>query len=260
MSYTPQFYDDKSRLERARTRAKEIDKLIGLRGKSVLEVGTGHGDLAYILAAEYDCNVVATEVITQNAWPNLTNHNLRLIELDISDVKSCNDILQDCMFDRILSFVVWEHMRHPYAALSECQRLLKTDGKKYLHAYLGGAPRLSHLHYLFPEPWLHLTNSELDIKHRMEKDELPWYFYCNRLTHAHYLTYFRKLGFYVTYENLIREPFDSDYYLANERILGLFPSYDLKTHGLQVVLEFDQSNPKVEILDPIYSKCNYRSG
>jgi cyclopropane fatty-acyl-phospholipid synthase-like methyltransferase len=259
MSYVPQFYDDQSRLERARARAKEIDKLIGLRGMKVLEVGTGHGDLAYILAAEYDCDVVATEVIAQNSWDGIKHGNLKLMQLDISDGNLASTI-PDNNFDRIISFVVWEHMRHPYAALRECQRILNHNGKKYLHAYLGGAPRLSHLHYICPEPWIHLTHSETELKNRISKEELPWYFYCNRLTHSHYLTYFRKLGFYVTYENIIREPFNSEYYIDNEQILGLYPLYDLKTHGLQVVLEFDKANPKEEIIDPVYKFSNYRSG
>lgn len=257
--FTPQFYDDESRLARARERAREIDKLIGLRGQRVLEVGGGHGDLAFILAHEYDCQVVATEIIAQNSWNELRHPRLQFIELDISEQGGA-DIFQDNHFDRIISFVVWEHMRHPFSALSECQRVLKPDGKKYLHAYLAGAPRLSHLHYIFPEPWLHLTSSESEIKARLSVNELPWYFYCNRLTHSHYLTYFRMLGFHITYENIIREPFDEGYYLENERILGLFPLYDLKAHGLQVVLEFDKDSPKSEALDPVYKYCNYRSG
>lgn len=258
-SFMPQFYDDQSRLERARSRAKDIDKLIGLRGMKVLEVGTGHGDFAYILANEFDCDVLATEVNQQDSWLDMQHPRLELRKVDLSLMEDSSSI-PDSSFDRIVSFVVWEHMRHPYAALKECARLLKPTGKKYLHAYLGGAPRLSHLHYLFSEPWLHLTHSEAEIKGRMGKDSLPWFFYCNRLTHSHYLAYFRRLGFYITYENLIREPFNEEYYSAHEHILGLFPLYDLQTHGIQVVLEFDRDTPKVEIQDPVYAKCNYRSG
>lgn len=260
MEVIPQLYDDQSRLDRARDRAKTLQQLIGLHsGMKVLEIGTGHGDVAYILAKEYNCDVVGTEIINQPSWEKINHPNLQLLELDIAN-QDTSQCFPDNHFDLIVSYVVWEHMRHPFSALRECARMLKPDGKKYLHAYLAGWPRLSHLAYALPEPWLHLTNSETEIKSRLGLENLPWYYYCNRLTHSHYLTYFRKLGFYVTYENIIREQFDNDYYEANERILGLYPLYDLKAHGYIVILEFDKNNPKVEIQDPVYSRCKYRSG
>lgn len=243
-------YDEQSRIDRARERASTVDKLIGLRGQMVLEVGCGHGDFCKVLAEEYDCEVVGTEVLVYPEWEKIKHPKVTLTQLDIA----AGQQFSENRFDRIVSFVVWEHMRHPWSALKECQRILKPDGKKYLHAYLYGAPRLSHLHYLIPDPWLHLTHSPNEIMQRLGKSELPWHFWCNRVSYLHYLQYFRKLGFYVTYENIIREPFPDDYYRENEKLLGLYSEYDLRMHGFQVVLDFDINNPKTPIDDAVYSK------
>lgn len=242
-------YDEESRLERARERAKSVDKLIGLRGKRVLEIGCSHGDFCKVLAEEYDCEVVGTEIIKQTTWQDIKSPNIKFFERDI-----CKEPFPNNEFDRIVSFVVWEHMHHPWTALEACQRMLRPTGKKYLHAYLYGAPRLSHLFSEIPIPWLHLTQSPKEIMERLGKNDLPWYYWCNRLSYQHYLNYFRQLGFYVTYENLIRDKFDQEYYDANEKYLGMYPLYDLKTHGFQVVLEFDSENAKRPISDPVYSK------
>ena len=196
-------YDEQSRITRAKERAETLDKLIGLRGQRVLEVGCGHGDFCKVLAEEYDCEVVGTEVLTYQEWDGFQHPNLTLTQLDI--VKEQR--FPDNSFDRIVSFVVWEHMRHPWSGLKECQRMLKPSGKKYLHAYLYGAPRLSHLTYAIPDPWLHLTHSPREILQRLGNDELPWHFWCNRVFYLHYLQYFRKLGFYILYENIIRKAF-----------------------------------------------------
>lgn len=247
-------YDQQSRIDRARERAKTVDSLIGLRGQRVLEVGCGHGDFCKVLVEEYDCEVVGTEVLPYEEWEVLSHPKLTLMQMDIAKEHQ----FPENHFDRIVSFVVWEHMRHPWSALKECQRILKPNGKKYLHAYLYGAPRLSHLHYIIPDPWLHLTHSPNEIKERIGKTELPWHFWCNRVSYLHYLQYFRKLGFYITYENIIREPFPEDFYQNNEQLLGLYSEYDLKMHGFQVVLVFDEFLPKNPIEDIVYSKFTNR--
>jgi ubiquinone/menaquinone biosynthesis C-methylase UbiE len=228
-------YDLESRLSRARDRANTVDKLLDLRGKKVLEIGCGDGDFCKVLADEYDCEVVGTEILKYEGWESVKHQNLELLQVDISK----GNYFPENYFDRIVSFVVWEHMRHPWSALKECSRILKPTGKKYLHAYLYGWPRLSHLYSELNEPWLHLTHSSDELMKRLGKESLPWYYYCNRLSYLHYLQYFRKLGFYIEYENIIQDPFPQEFYDANEKILGLYSKQDLKMHGFQVVLVFD---------------------
>lgn len=250
-------YDDESRIARAYERAVYLDELLDLKGKRILEVGCGHGDLLRILAEEYGCDVVGIDVMRHGYWRTITHDKVRFVEGDISQIL-LEPPFQENSFDRIVSYCAWEHIRHPFSALAICQKLLHPKGKKYLHVYLGGYAKLSHLYDVIPEPWAHLTRSVRELEEALGRKELPWYCWCNRLTHAHYLTYFRQLGFYITYEHIIEDKYD-DYYKENEQFLGLFPLSDLKNSALLAVLEFDETSPKQPIADPVYTKCTHNS-
>jgi cyclopropane fatty-acyl-phospholipid synthase-like methyltransferase len=96
-------YDEQARIDRARERAKTVDALIGLRGQRVLEVGCGHGDFCKVLAEEYDCEVVGTEVLPYEEWKTVSNPNLTLMHMDVANEQR----FPENHFDRIVSFVVW---------------------------------------------------------------------------------------------------------------------------------------------------------
>jgi SAM-dependent methyltransferase len=243
-------YESDERRKRAVERAAAIDRLIGLKGKRVLEVGCGHGDVSRVMAEDYGCEVVGVEILPLDTWEELAKvPNLKLVETDISQSP---DAFEENSFDLIISFVVWEHMRHPWSGLKNCQRFLKPDGKKYLHAYLCGWPMLSHLRGQIDTPWSHLLMSETEALAAVGRPELPWYYYCNRLSYQHYRNYFRRLGFFIEYEVLIREPVDENFLAENDRILGLYPDFDLRLHGFITILGFDEKSPKQPIADPVY--------
>ena len=124
-------YDDKTRAERGERYAALLERLIGIRGKRVLEIGCHLGDTTKVMAEKYDCEVIGVDVSQHPNWPELSSHpKITLIQADIS--KGHADLEADS-FDRIVSFVVWEHIRHPYSALKQCQLLLKAHQvDKYL--------------------------------------------------------------------------------------------------------------------------------
>jgi len=246
-------YEESERLERAKKRLQAVDKIIGLTNQKVLEIGCGYGESCYQLATEFKSEVVGTEIMTHKSWSNYQTNNLTLIEANLEKILS---IYGENYFDRIISFVVWEHVENPYQLLELCQRLLKPSGKKYLHAYLYGWPRLSHLSDVYKnKPWAHLLYSHDEMK-KIHGKELPWYFWCNRLSIHHYKFYFRKLGFLINHENHITEPVETVTSEDDKKILNLYPSTDLKIHGIQFGLEFDHANPKIEIPDPLYKNYN----
>lgn len=245
VSYTPE-----ARLERARKRARDVDSLLNLRGTRLLEIGCGAGDVCRVMAEEYECDVVGVDIMHHNAWQEIPPHpKLKLL---VEDIAKQSETFSRDSFDRIVSFVTWEHLRHPWSALRQCQQMLRPDGKMYLYSWLYGSAGASHLYGVSDDHWPHLVYSPTEIKARYNIAQLPWYFWCNRVSYQQYLFYFRQLGFHVTYEYFIRDTYDQGEYDKNEEILSLYPDWDLRTDGFQVVLEFDKFTPKQNISDPVY--------
>lgn len=245
LSYAPE-----ERLARARKQIELADKHVGLRGQRVLEVGCYHGDISLLLAEEYDCEVVGLDIRTHANWDSLNSHP-RISVLEASIIEP-HDLLSENSFDRIISFVVWEHIRHPWSALKVCQRVLRPSGKKFLRANLYRSALASHLYRQIDEPWPQLLYSANEIKEKFGIEEISEYFWCNKLTYQQYLFYFRQLGFYISHESFDGIKFDNDFYEDNENILGLYPKWDLEKDFFNVALEFDLENPKKAIKDPIY--------
>ncbi|TRV60306.1 MAG: methyltransferase domain-containing protein [Microcystis panniformis Mp_MB_F_20080800_S26] len=243
-------YDDRSRYERARERADRVSALCDLVGKRVLEVGCGDGDFCRFVADTYGCDAVGVDLRQSENWNAYSSDRVSFVAGDIS--KGLTQFSDDS-FDVIVSFVVWEHVVHPYSALRECQRLLRPNGVKYMHAYMYGWPRYSHLYRETNLPWLHLTHSSREIKLILNRSELPWYYWCNRLTYQHYLFYFRQLGFIVHHETMLADQDLPSVPSDSSSVLELFPTWDLQNHGFQVLLRFDPANPKLSIPDPVYA-------
>lgn len=243
-------YTIEARMERARARAVELDELCDMRDMRVLEVGCGMGDLARVLAQDYGCTVYAVDVMRHAEWVEQpTQAGVTFMEGDISNGTLGFD---ESSFDRIISFVAWEHILHPWSALANCQKLLAPRGKKYLYAWLYGSTHASHLYSITDDPWPHLVFSPKEASEKYNLDPLPWYYWCNRLSYQHYLHHFRKLGFFITKEILLK----SDATLPEDgyarKTLDLYPNWDLMTDGFKVVLEFDPDSPKQPVTDPVY--------
>lgn len=248
---TPQ-YDLESRIKRNKQYAEHLNSLFDLKGKRVLEVGPHLGDLSVILARDYGCEVVGIDPLAHDNWTEVQAEfpSIKFIQGDIASLPA---EFEDNSFDVILSFVVWEHIRHPWSALAQCQRVLKPGGKKFLRANLYRSSIASHLYGRIKEPWPHLMRSPDEIR-RHFKVSLGWAFWVNKLTYQQYLFYFRQLGFYITHEKLTQAHFNREFYDANEQKMGLYPEWDLKTDFFEVVLEFDPASPKTPVPDPVYSR------
>lgn len=243
-------YTLEARMERAKARALELDRVCGIRGMHVLEVGCGMGDLSRVLVQDFGCTVVANDMMPHKEWaehegvPNLT--------FSQGDISSSMLGFEENTFDRIISYVAWEHITHPWSALETCQKLLKPDGKKYLYAWLYGSTHASHLYSITDDPWPHLTYSANEAKERYKFTTLPWYYWCNRLSYQHYLHHFRKLGFFITYEIVMKSDAQLPEDPQQRQVLELYPNWDLMTDAFKVVLEFDPVTPKQPVADPVF--------
>lgn len=246
--------------ERKKIADKYFQELLAIfpdmAGKRILEIGTSAGDLTARLAGDCGCEVVGIDVMSYPNWSSVQEKHpsVRLVHGDIAvDLQD----IPDNYFDYIVSFVVWEHIRHPWSALSNCQRLLKPTGKKFIRANLYRSAIASHLYSRIPDPWPHLIYSPEEIARKLKIDEIGWAFWCNKLTYQQYLFYFRRLGFYITHEKLYRNGYyKQDFYEENEKKLGLYPDWDLRTDFFEVVLEFDGESPKKPVDDPVYRYLN----
>ena len=246
-------YDKEARDKRGRDYAAHLDKLLDIRGKRILEIGPHLGDLSIVLARDYDCEIVGIDPLEHPNWGEVMEQypSIRFIHGDMADPPAD---LEDNSFDLIISFVVWEHVRHPWSALSHCQRLLKPTGKKFMRANLYRSAIASHLYTKTKEPWPHLTYSPDEIKKRLKMPYLGWAFWVNKLTYQQYLFYFRQLGFYINHEVFWKVHFDQVYYDKYEQRLGLYPKWDLETDFFEVVLDFDPDAPKMPVADPVYAR------
>ncbi|MDK2970646.1 MAG: 2-polyprenyl-6-hydroxyphenyl methylase / 3-demethylubiquinone-9 3-methyltransferase [Candidatus Sumerlaeota bacterium] len=245
----PLAYTTEARQISARNTAQRIDNIVGLQGQRVLEIGCGYGDLSSEIARNYDAEVVGIDVRDLPQWKAFSHPNLSFQRVDLT--QNAN-VFPDNNFTRIISRAVWEHIRHPYTALCESQRMLRPDGKKYLYANLYRSSVASHLYKQIYFPWPHLVYSPETLAAMLGKEELDWAFWVNKLTYAQYLQYFRQLGFYITYEDLTVRKIDEGFYNEHEKKLGLYPRYDLALDFFEVVLEFEPERPKEEIPDPVY--------
>lgn len=255
LSPNPPGFDEDERKVRATRTAIRIDKIVGLRGQRVLEIGCGMGDLSFELVTNYDAEVVGIDVrdLQSEAWEKLNHPLLVLRQCDISKGRTG---LPENGFTRIISRAVWEHIRHPYTALDECRRILHPKGKKYLYANLYRSAMASHLYRHIDFPWPHLLFAPEVIaswfRRKSPEWSFDWSYWVNKLTYAQYLLYFKKLGFFVTYEALHKRKIDDELYGRFKDRLGLYPRFDLGLDFFEVVLEFDPESPKEPIPDPVY--------
>jgi len=246
---TPPGLAKDARADRARREAERLDKLVGLRGHTILEIGCGEGDLSFELAQNYDAKVTGIDVRDLESWKNLSHPNLTLVKHDLTTEELR---LPENGFARIISRAVWEHIRHPFTALRRCQLLLHPTGKKYLYANLYRSSIASHLYREIYFPWPHLLFSPETLASWLKKPQIGSAFWVNKLTYAQYLQYFRRLGFYITHEHFSKRAMDENFYKRFEGRLGLYPRFDLELDFFEVVLEFDPTTPKLPVPDLLY--------
>ena len=218
----------------ARKRAAYIDKLLDIRGKRVLEIGCGRGAFSHLLSKDYGCDVVGVDIV-EREWDSYRSFpGLDLRVLDVSE-EGHDDIGQ---FDLIYSSSVWEHMRHPFAALKGAKQLLKRDGRFFLSANLYRGPRASHRYREVFFPWPHLLFTDdvfeefyLHIGKRPNKP--AW---VNKLTYPQYEHYFRMLGLRAEDLWFSTLPMDEQFYGRFEDVLSRYPRTDLMHDFLNAIL------------------------
>jgi cyclopropane fatty-acyl-phospholipid synthase-like methyltransferase len=222
--------------EAARTRLTGVEQAgVPLRGRRVLEVGCGAGALSRVLAEEYDCDVVGLDIVSKPSWETLRGPRVDLRVLDIST----EDSSALGQFDAIVSFVVLEHVAHPYAMLTAVERLLRPGGRAHLSANLYRGPMASHRYREVFFPWPHLLFPEhvftefYEQVHGRRGVRPSW---VNKMTHAHYEMYLSRIGFTRHATRLSPSKFDEAFYERFENVLSRYPRYDLSHDFIYLTL------------------------
>ena len=227
--------DGLSRAERARRRLETIHESIGLTGQRVLEFGCGAGYEIWYLDHWFGADAVGVDVVEKASWASLAGPRTRFVLADLA----VEQPFPADHFDRIVSFSVFEHVAHPYAALEALYRSLKPGGLAWISANLHRGPRASHQyrHVLFPYP--HLLFEDDVFEEFFRRRDLPAHgaSWVNRLTWAEYENHFERIGFRIRALRFTESDLDEAFYERFEGILGRYPRWDLTKDFFQVVLE-----------------------
>jgi SAM-dependent methyltransferase len=243
----PRTGDPAENADRGTNRAQELAETFGLKGKSVLEIGCGRGEVARTLAAGYGCRVVAIDVQRFPEWTQSNGVDFFVADLTDGAPPSLGT------FDFIYSSAVWEHVRHPYTMLKEAKRLLASDGVFRLSANLYRGPKASHRYREVYFPWPHLLFEE-DVfeafyQHIGMKPYRPAW--VNRLTAAQYQRYFELLGLSVRKLWYSVTPLDRTFYQRFENRLSRYPIFDLERDFIHVVLTHCRETPLEQLTDQL---------
>jgi len=245
LSPRPPRYDEASMLDRARRRLLAVDRAVDLRGKRVLEFGCGAGFEIWTVSHTFDSEGWGIDIIERQAWATLADERTHYVEADLAVKRP----FEADFFDRIISFTVFEHVAHPYAALAELYRVMKPGGRAWIKANLHRGPMASHRYreVTFPFPHLLFTDDVFrDFYRRRGMPELnpAW---VNRLSWSDYEDYFARIGFRIRSLRFTETPLDEDLYRRFEDVLGRYPRTDLTRDFFEVILEKPRLRQRLSI-------------
>ena len=220
--------------DHARERVSFVHRSIDLADKRVLEVGCGAGYEVWHAAHGLDAEGHGIDVVRWQSWPELEGDRVAFVQADFA----LENPYPDDHFDRIMSFTVWEHMRHPYRGLQEVYRVLKPGGLAWINTNLYRGANASHKYREVFFPWPHLLFTDEVFREFYRRQDMPpqgaaW---VNKMTWAQYERYIDAIGFQKLMLSFNRIPIDEEFYSRFEDILGRYPRWDLETTFFTVVL------------------------
>jgi len=231
---TPQLYTPEGIREHGSTWAERLQKQLGLAGKRVLDIGCGRGGMAQALATKYGCKVCGIDITEYKEWAEWRAEGLQLRVIDITreDHSSLGE------FDIIYSVTVWEHIKHPFAALKATREHLSREGKFYLVAHLYRGATGSHLHHEVFFPWPRLLFPDSVVMQFYQhigkgSQRPPW---LSKLTAAEYLAHFDAAGLKADQVWYSVRNIDEEFYTRFEDVLGRYPRFDLERDFIHAIL------------------------
>ncbi|MGI9093018.1 MAG: class I SAM-dependent methyltransferase [Mycobacteriales bacterium] len=236
-----------SLLAQAESRLTGVTRKLDIQGKRVLEIGCGRGHVGRVLADRYGCNVVGVDITSYDNWDEISDARLTLKVCDLA-----TDDMDDLgTFDVIISFVVFEHVLHPFGMLTAVRKLLAPGGRTYISANLYRGAKASHRYREIFFPWPHLLFTD-DVfkayykKHHGRANIPAW---VNKMTFAHYRLYHSLAGLRPQELWLSRPFFDEPFYERFHDRLGRYPRFDLAHDFIYAILGRDDDNTLPAVTD-----------
>ena len=208
---------------------------IGLQHKTVPGIGCSEGYVVWYLGNDMGCDAYGVDLDRRASWAEYSGPNVHFTMANMAEVNP----YRERMFDRVVSYAVWEHIQHPYTMLRETYRVMKPGALASITANLFMGPKASHRYRDIFFPWPHLLFSDevvrdWDVMHGREPKGLSW---VNRLSWAQYQSYFDEIGFVTKKVNFKKTPIDEEFYKRFENMLGRYPRRDLQRDFFTVILE-----------------------
>jgi SAM-dependent methyltransferase len=219
-------------------RIRRVLSDVDLRDRDVLEFGTGRGSLATGIVELTDArHVTAVDV---KSYPEWSGHQDPRLDFQVGDIAK-DDVLEAASFDVVVSYVVFEHVRHPIQTLAALYRALRPNGVAWLYFNLHRGRKASHRYRQVYFPWPHLLFTEDEARQFLaegSKTSRTTFAWVNRLTAAEYLQAASELGFSIRRLARNATPVEQDleFYLQYEGVLGRYPALDLETDFMTMVL------------------------
>ncbi len=222
----------------AKRRIETISRYLpDLRGKYVLELGTGRGYTAALLPEVTGAKHVTG--IDVKAYPEWDLHDKKTTEFIRGDLAG-GQFVEAESIDAVISAVVFEHVTRPIRMLSELHRVMKVGGEAWLYFNLYRGPKASHRYHTIFFPWPHLLFDDGQAAQILSEAGASGKFaWVNRMTAAHYTQVCAELGFEITtvHRHIVKLEEHLDFYLRFEDKLGRYPALDLETDFLTIVLK-----------------------
>jgi SAM-dependent methyltransferase len=228
----PRGLDPESRMQGARNRLSRVHERVDLSDTTALELGCGQGQEVWLLKHKFGCDAHGVDIVPYAPWLTYSEPGVRFSVGDAAALPYADD-----SFERIVSFAVWEHIPHPYAALAEAKRVLRPGGIFWLYANLHRGPSASHRYreVYFPWPQLLFEESVIDEFYERRGSSQRGYSWINRLTYDTYAKYFKLLDFKLIHLQF-SEKWDQEFYDRFSDILIRYPITDLKRDFFTAVL------------------------
>lgn len=239
----PPRLEDDARARVARRRAMRFSRWVDLRGKKVLEIGTGHGHLVRALVRKAGARrAIGVDVVARPEWERFTSGRITFKQADLASEPT----FKDGSMDAIVSNAVLEHVHEPIPMIGAIARLLRVGGEAVLTFNLHRGPMASHNYREVFFPWPHLLFSrevcnEFFRKHHGQDRTFAW---VNHLTAGQYMDAFFEAGLQVERHVRRTTPIDLPFYLRFEPRLGVYPAFDLETDFLTVKLRKRRRRPR----------------